>query len=295
MKLRSVITDVTGCLSGIALSVLLILGCGGTDQQQAAVVRDTPIVTAPVRFLSMNIASGAGAQWLTPAMRAQQAAFIAAQNPDIVGMQEVDVGVARSGGGNTAAAAVGSLAQYGTILTVACAHVDGNGNLSATGNGQVGVGAWVSSAFRVVDYWIVELDFTDKSAGGDGWPRCSMLVSVQTPLGHPFVFAVSHLETGDRYQQHVTDDRKLEVEETVSDGPDVFLGDMNALGQEIKADLPPQYRLCDPQPDAPPDYVSAQYGCLDQVWSMQPCTGDLIPTHEAVTDHPYTALGVVNL
>lgn len=231
-----------------------------------------------IRAASFNLANGAG--YTSPAERARQNVFLASLSADVIGLQEVDVGVARSGGGNTAAQATATMP--GTVVFAKCASVNAQGALTVGGTGSVGVALWVRAGLTVVDSWPVALDYADQVDGSDGWPRCA-LVAIVSGAGRDFVVAVVHLLTG--ANAYVRERRRLEVQEATAYGVDVLLGDMNALGDEVGADVPASLHLCS-KPDSP--------GCYDQAWAAGTCTGRLVPTHNA-SDHPYAAIAEVTL
>lgn len=231
-----------------------------------------------IKAVSLNIACGAG--WTGPGDRAWQNTFLSGLNPDVIGMQEVEVGVARSGGGNTAAQSTATMP--GTVKFAKCAAVNAMGALTPGATGAVGIALWVRAGLTVVDSWPVPLDYADQVSSGDGWPRCA-LVAIISGEGHDFVVAVTHLAVGDN--AYVRERRRLEVQETAAYGPDLLLADMNALGGEIAADMPAPLHLCS-NPEFP--------GCIDQAWSQGACTGRLVPTNNA-SDHPYAAVAEVML
>lgn len=226
----------------------------------------------------MNIACGAG--YVTAADRAKQNSFLAGLAPDIVGMQEVDVGVARSGGGNTAIQSTATMP--GAVVFAKCASVNAQGALTPGGPGAVGVALWVRAGLSIVDSWTVPLDYADPVDGGDGWPRGALLAIIGGTSGN-FTVAVAHLVAGST--AYVRERRRLEIQEATAYGVDVFLVDANALGDEVGADVPPGLHLCS-NPDFP--------GCIDQAWARGTCTGRLAPTHGA-SDHPYAAVADVQV
>ena len=104
-----------------AILFLFLVGCGPMK------------VSTSIRIGSLNLANGAGPEYNTPEARAKQADFIRAHGLDIVGFQEVDYMMRRSGVVNTGAAATG-LKEYETYHTT---NDDGtyNPDLIATGLG----------------------------------------------------------------------------------------------------------------------------------------------------------------
>lgn len=255
------------------VALLLVLSGCAPDASSPA---PAALSLATIKAVSLNIACGAG--WTGPGDRAWQNTFLAGLGADVIGMQEVDVGVARSGGGNTAAQSTATMP--GTIRFAKCASVNGQGVLTQGASGAVGVALWARAGLTVVDSWPVPLDYADQAGGGDGWPRCALIAVISDGV-REFSVAVTHLTVGEN--AYVRERRRLEVQETAAYGVDILLADTNALGGEIAADMPPILHLCS-NPDFP--------GCIDQAWSQGPCTGRLVPTHNA-SDHPYAAVADV--
>ncbi|MBX3186570.1 MAG: endonuclease/exonuclease/phosphatase family protein [Labilithrix sp.] len=96
-------------------ALAIALGCG--TAKEAAL---TP--PGPLTLMSVNIASGAGDRFRTADHRVGQGAFVARSSAEVVGLQEVDVGVDRSGDADTAAR-VAAAASPG-FATCAFAVVD---------------------------------------------------------------------------------------------------------------------------------------------------------------------------
>jgi len=228
---------------------------------------------APIRAVTLNIANGAG--MITAADRARQSAFLAALAPDVVGMQEVEVGVTHSGGGNTAVQSTATMG--GSVVFAGCASVDAYGRLGS-GTGQAGVALWVRTGLTIVDSWMVPVDWELSANGGDGWPRCTLVAHV-VGEGHDFTVAVSHLMVGSN-----ADIRRRELQESIAGGVDILLMDANALGDEIARDMATSPMSLCSGPLFP--------GCVDQAWTRDACSGRLVPTHGA-SDHPYAALAEV--
>lgn len=70
-----------------------------------------PEADAHFAAMTLNIANGAGDAFRTAANRARQGGFIARASVDVVGMQEVDIGVSRSGDVDTAAAVASAVVR----------------------------------------------------------------------------------------------------------------------------------------------------------------------------------------
>ncbi len=89
------------------VALAAVLGC----KNEAA---STPLVApGSVTLMTLNVASGAGDSFRTAENRKKQSAFVARSAAEVVGLQEVDVGVERSGKIDTAASVAASLA-FGT-------------------------------------------------------------------------------------------------------------------------------------------------------------------------------------
>ncbi len=89
------------------VALAAVVGCkNGADA--------TPLVApGSVTLMTLNIASGAGDHFRTAENRTKQSAFVARSGAQLVGLQEVDVGVDRSGKIDTAASVAASLG-FGT-------------------------------------------------------------------------------------------------------------------------------------------------------------------------------------
>ncbi len=219
-----------------------------------------------ISFLSLNIACGFSADFRTAAMRAQQAAFIAAQLPDVVALQEVDMGLPRSGGGDTGAQSLGSLTSRGALLYGRGSYVDVNGSPSlAATSYSVGNSLWVSSDFQVLEHWNLDLNYLDP------WPRCAIIAHIRG-RGQDLVVAATHLTSGG--DGVAVAKRREQMGQILAFGVDVVLGDMNAFGAELE--------------DVSDIDLVTPGGCVDQVWCSRPSAGVLVPTL-GVSDHPYAA------
>jgi endonuclease/exonuclease/phosphatase family metal-dependent hydrolase len=221
--------------------------------------------TPPLRVLSLNIANGfvdatGTAPFRDAGARERQRLFIEAQTPDVVGLQEVDVGCARSGGIDTAAAV---LPSGGTLIFTETGN-DGVG-------GRWGNALWLRQGLVVSESWQVPLSYPDVGGRAD-WPRAAQFAAIVAEDGRKLMLATTHLTTMDP-------NRARQLLEAVALVPDVFFGDMNALGPEI-APYVPELRLV------------TSPGSIDQVWIRGKGEGWLVPTLGA-SDHPYAACGVV--
>jgi endonuclease/exonuclease/phosphatase family metal-dependent hydrolase len=250
--------------------VLVLIFCLGCSVSSPSVV-----ATAPLSFMTLNVANGyadrAGvAPFRSEASRAAQAAFIQRHGADVVGIQEVDVNVARSGGGNTAEQIFQGMG--GTVLYGKAADVDPiNGLLAPAPTGStVGVALWVRSGLAVTESWTVPLDY-----GDNDWPRSTLFAHV-VGEGHDFIVAVTHLST----QSDAI--RTLQSRVSVAFEPDVLLGDFNALADSLAPGLAPLQ-------------LATASSCIDQIWHRPglDVQGGLVPTL-GVSDHPYAALATWN-
>ena len=246
----------------VALAILCMLVFVACSGQKATV-------------LTLNIANGFGPEYRTTEARTKQAAFIASQQPDVVALQEVDFGVARSGGGDTGAQALGDLAKHGTLIYGRESYVDAQGRPTYdtdVGQGSVGNSLWISERFKVLEWWIVPLDFTGI------WPRTAIFARV-TDGSREVIVATTHLSEGPDNGA-----RNRQLSEILSYPPDLFLGDMNMLTSDmpVMGDLKPVLQ------------AGASPGCIDQVWARVPATGSLVPTM-GVSDHPYAARADIDL
>lgn len=241
--------------------------------------------TRPISFFSLNIANGAGPAWRTADARAAQAGMIARQGidggpPDVVALEEVDVGLARSGGIDTARAALGALADRGTYIFGKTCDVTASGGLiygAVPGGGILGNALWVSERFRVLESWVVNLDY-----GVTFWPRAAILARVSDGTSE-FTIAATHLATGsDRESNEI---RAREIEEVLGFPVDVFLGDMNAMPEEVSARVGELTLASHSTPGTG--------GSIDQIWwNGFSGTGGLVPTFSIASDHSYGARAV---
>lgn len=227
------------------LALALAAGCSGSH---------------PLKVMSLNIANGAvaadgSAPYRTPAARSAQAALVLAQAPDVVSLQEAEIGCAHSGGGDT-----GALVLPGEGASFWSQESD-DGNGCRAGNVT-----WVRPGLTVVENWQVRLDYFY-----DVWPRVVQYVRVQDESGHQLLLAATHLST-------LPQTRAVQLPEAIEFAPDVFFGDLNAQGPEIGRYVQPMHEVTAP-------------GCIDQVWMLGPGTGYLVPATGA-SDHAAAAIGI---
>lgn len=132
--------------------------------------------------MSFNMASGAGDRFRTAANRRAQGVFLGRSAPDVVGLQEVDLGVDRSGGADTAhevAAALAGGVGFGdcTFDVPAVPHVRADGTRIARcafGATVFGVGFRADDLFAAgkdgVPSGIMDADPSDGTVGVDRSP-----------------------------------------------------------------------------------------------------------------------------
>lgn len=240
-------------LTGLALvlTVGVLIGCTTSKPPVALTV------------LTFNSATGAG--WVAESDRDKQRAFLAAQGADVIGLQEVEVGCAHTGGVNTAT----------EILPPGGTWVFGRATYHA--GCETGVGLWLRPGFLLLDSWTVDLGYP-----GDVHPRVALYVrfrmNPQDPYDPVYVAAVTHLST-------LPATRTWQIPEMVALPPDILLGDMNAQAEELAPTMAPIGLS-----------LATAFGCIDQVWTRFPfessVTRGMVPTMGA-SDHPYAARAVV--
>ena len=99
-----------------SFAVVALLGCGSTDcgtgaDDAAAPSREGDARDARFAAMTLNIANGAGDSFRTAESRTRQGGFIARMSVDVVAMQEVDIGVDRSGDVDTVAGVASAVAS----------------------------------------------------------------------------------------------------------------------------------------------------------------------------------------
>jgi endonuclease/exonuclease/phosphatase family metal-dependent hydrolase len=132
-----------------------ILGCA-TDEEEEPLV-----APGPVTLMTLNIASGAGDAFRTAESRVKQGAFVARSAAELVGLQEVDVGVDRSGNLDTVASVAAAAAPGFGACTFAVGDPP-HMRLDGTRLARCGAGAIVfGTGFRADDPF---------APNGDGTP-----------------------------------------------------------------------------------------------------------------------------
>ena len=170
---------------------------------------------ATLRILCYNIHYGQGMDRKYDVERI--AKVIAAHKPDLVALQEIDVGVLRSGRVHQIreiAKHVGMQSRYGPTQ-----HYQGG----LSGNGVV-------SKLPILDVAIHPLPYTEATKAKITYPRGAVAVTVRAPNGKPVRFVSTH------FQHNVPADRLAEakrINELFTDKgdktPTILAGDMNAL------------------------------------------------------------------
>ncbi len=169
---------------------------------------------ATLRVLCYNIHYGQGMDGRYDLERL--AAVIAAAKPDLVALQEVDVGVRRSG-------RVHQARRLGELLGMAV-------RFGPTQHYQGGLyGNAVLSRLPVLDVAIHPLPYTEPTAERTTYPRGAIAVTVRTPGGAPLRFISTH------FQHNLAADRVAEAQAVnalfAADGDTtaaVLAGDTNA-------------------------------------------------------------------
>lgn len=166
-----------------------------------------------IRVLCYNIHYGQGTDGVYDIPRL--ADVIRSVKPDLVALQEVDVGVQRSGRVHEAqrlAELTGMAVRYGPTQ-----HYQGG----LFGNA-------VLSRLPILDVVIHPLPYTESSAERTTYPRGAIAVTVKGPHGKPLRFISTH------FQHNVPEDRLAEAKAinklfaAGDDMPTILAGDMNA-------------------------------------------------------------------
>lgn len=171
--------------------------------------------TGQLRVLCYNIHYGQGTDGKYDIPRLAE--VIRSVRPDLVALQEVDVGVRRSGRIHEAqrlAELTGMDVRYGPTQ-----HYEGG----LFGNA-------VLTRLPILDVAIHPLPYTDSTAERTTYPRGAVAVTVKSPSGRPLRFVSTH------FQHNVAEDRLAEAKEInrlfAADGdtvPTILAGDMNAV------------------------------------------------------------------
>lgn len=201
-----------------------------------------------ITLVTLNIANGAGRTSLEH--RARQAAFLRGLHPDVVALQEVDWGVPRSGGADTAELALGTLVAAGEIIRGPTMALDG---------GSYGNALWVRDGLAG-DRGVLAL-----ASDGTEEPRGAIWARVGSHL-----LVATHLSA---YGPHPRDLRRQQLEQLAGLRADVVMGDLNARAEEVAPHLAP---------------LASPGGAVDQIWTREG-KSTLVPT-EGASDHPFAAL-----
>ena len=164
-----------------------------------------------LRVLSYNIHHGEGTDGRLDLARI--AAVVRAAHPDLVALQEVDVGTGRSGGVDQAGE-LGRLTGMQAFFGKAMPHDGGS------------YGEAILSRLAVLESWSVPLPASDGHE-----PRAAIAVRVRPDPGGPvLVFAGTHLDhTGDPADRIAQARVLLRVFAREETGPVLLAGDLNAL------------------------------------------------------------------
>ena len=172
--------------------------------------RDNP--PAQLRILCYNIHYGQGADGQYDLERL--AAVIRSAKPDLVALQEVDVGVERSG-------RVHQARRLGELTDLAVRY-------GPTQHYQGGLyGNAVLSRWPILVVLIHPLPYTEKMPDRTTYPRGAIAVTVRGPNDRPIRFISTH------FQHNVPEDRLAEARAinklfASDDVPTILAGDMNA-------------------------------------------------------------------
>ncbi len=166
----------------------------------------------PLRVLCYNIHYGQGNDGVYDLQRL--ADVINEANPDLVALQEVDVGVTRSG-------RVHQVRQLATLTGL-------SGRYGPTQHFQGGLyGNAVLTRLPILDVHIQPLPYSESTPGRTTYPRGAIAVTVETPQGTPLRFINTH------FQHNVSEDRIAEAKAinslfAQSAMPSILAGDLNA-------------------------------------------------------------------
>lgn len=171
----------------------------------------------PIRVLCYNIHYGQGTDGQYDIDRL--AKVINQTRPDLVALQEVDVGVKRSGRVHEArrlAELTGMAVRFGPTQ-----HYEGG----LFGNA-------VLTRYKILDVQIHPLPYTESTSQRTTYPRGAIAVTVRAPGGQPLRFISTH------FQHNVPEDRVAEAKainrlfaDDQNSTPTILAGDMNATPQ----------------------------------------------------------------
>ena len=202
----------TCCISCAGPSALIAVLAAALILTSGMVRADEP---GTLRVLCYNIHYGQGNDGQYDLERL--AAVIAASKPDLVALQEVDVGVERSG-------RVHQAQQLGKLTGMAV-------RFGPTQHYQGGLfGNAVLTRLPILDVSIHPLPYTEATPERVTYPRAAIAVVVRGPEGQPLRFVSTH------FQHNVPEDRVAEAKaiNALFAGeddplPTILAGDMNAL------------------------------------------------------------------
>lgn len=206
--------------------------------------------TTKLRILCYNIHYGQGTDGVYDVERL--AGVIAREMPDLVALQEVDVGVERSGRVHQAR----ELARF-TDLSV---------RYGPTQHYQGGLfGNAVLTRFPILDVAIHPLPYTEATEELVTYPRGAIAVTVDTGKTGPVRFVSTH------FQHNVPEDRLEEAKAVnrlfaVDEVPTILAGDFNALpGSDPILELEKQWTHAATAPFAPTAPATAPKSRIDYV------------------------------
>lgn len=225
----------------------------------------------PIRILCYNIHYGQGTDGEYDIARL--ANVIKQTRPDLVALQEVDVGVKRSGRVHQAR----RLAEL-TGMAV---------RLGPTQHYQGGLyGNAVLTRYDILDVLIQPLPYSESTPQKTTYPRGAIAVTVRTPGGQPVRFISTH------FQHNVPEDRLAEAKAInrlfASDDdstPTILAGDMNATpeSEPIKI-LLQEWQVAIETPPAPSAPATAPRTRIDYVFFRPADKFQLVSTN--VIDEP---------
>ena len=207
----------------------------------------------PIRVLCYNIHYGQGTDGQYDIERL--AKVINQARPDLVALQEVDVGVKRSGRVHEArrlAELTGMAVRFGPTQ-----HYEGG----LFGNA-------ILTRYEILDVLIHPLPYIESTPQRTTYPRGAIAVTVRTPGGQPLRFISTH------FQHNVPEDRVAEAKainrlfaKDQDSTPTILAGDMNATPQSepIKI-LLHQWTVAIEEPPAPSAPATAPRSRIDYVF-----------------------------
>lgn len=207
----------------------------------------------PLRVLTYNIHYGQGMDGRYDIPRI--AAVIAGLEPDLVALQECDVGVRRSG-------RVHEVAELARLTGLAA-------RFGPTQHYEGGLfGNAVLSRLPIRDVRIDPLPYTEATADRTTYPRGAVTVTVALPDGAPLRFVSTH------FQHNVAEDRLAEAQAInrllVADDdpmPTILAGDINAMPEsEPVAELLRHWHNVSEDPPRPTVPVAAPTARIDYIF-----------------------------